>query len=406
MTKVSLDKRQTKVAVVSAVDMTFKFLLLSQIKAAQRAGFLIHGLCAEGPSFQALRELGLRMSAVTIKRSISPLSDLVALWKMYRYFKREKITIVHTHTPKCSLLGQLAAKLAAVPIIVNTIHGFYFHENMKPISRWFYIAMEWIAARCSTAILSQNPEDIETAVKLGICKRSKIKLLGNGVDLAKFDPDRFEADFKRRKRAQIGIDDDAIIVGIIGRLVKEKGYLELFKAMRNVTTTNQKVRLIIIGSEEPQKPDRISVSTFAEYGLAKKILWLGIREDIPELLACCDIYVLPSWREGFPRSAIEAAAMGLPIVATNIRGCRQVVDNGVTGLLVPLRDSDALALAIEKLVADQEIRKKMGQAGYAKARREFDERKVCRIVLNTYQKLLRKTGGDGCFRDAGAGCRW
>lgn len=383
----------TKLAIVTAIDISLKFLVLAQLKAAQKAGYDVHCVCTEGPNFPFLRSCGLKMHPITVKRSISPFSDLVTIWKMARFFKRENITIVHTHTPKAGLLGQLAAKLAGVPIIIHTLHGFYFHDNMKPLLRRFHIVLEWISARCSTRILSQNPEDIQTAVKLGICKSDIIRLLGNGVELSKFAPARFDDEFKKNKRAEIDVPQDAIVIGIIGRLVREKGYLELFEAFKNIIAQHDNVWLVIIGPDEPEKSDRIiSGDTFAQYGIANRTRWLGSREDIPELLACCDIYTLPSWREGFPRSAIEAAAMALPIVATNIRGCRQVVEDGVTGLLVPLRDSGALASAIQQLVNDSELRRKMGQAGYKKARREFDEKEVCQIVMDTYRKLLEKKG--------------
>jgi glycosyltransferase involved in cell wall biosynthesis len=379
---------QVKIAVVTAVDMTFRVGLLAQIKAAQDEGFVVHGVCTKGPNFRFLVGEGLHMYPVTIARTISPLHDLLTVWRLYRYFRRANITIVHTHTPKPGLLGQLAARLAGVPIIVNTLHGFYFHENMRPWVRRFYVIMEWVAARCSSMILSQNLEDIETAVELGICRRDKIRLLGNGVDLSRFDPARFDGDFRRKKRQEIGVPDDAVVVGIMGRLVKEKGYLELFSAMQRIIRGNEKVWLVIIGPEEPEKSDRISVDIVKEYEIETQTRWLGRRDDIPELLACCDIYCLPSWREGLPRSAIEAAAMRLPVVATKIRGCRQVVEDGVNGLLVPLKDVDALTSAIKKLIGDEEARVHMGQAGYEKARREFDERRVCEVVLDTYDRLL------------------
>ena len=140
---------------------------------------------------------------------------------------------------------------------------------------------------------------------------------------------------------------------------------------------NKKVWLLIIGPEELEKADRISPWVFKKYGIEKRTRWLGPRDDIPELLACSDIYVLPSWREGFPRSAIEVAAMGLPIVATNIRGCRQVVEDGNNGLLVPLKNVEELQETLEKLVNDAQLRSQMGQAGYEKAQREFDEQKIC-----------------------------
>ena len=378
-----------KIALVTAVDTTLKFLLINQIRGIRDAGYEVHGVCTEGFNFEMLGEEGVEMHAVKIKRSISPFSDLMALWKMYCLFRNQKFDVVHTHTPKCSLLGQLAAKLAGVPVIVNTVHGFYFHDNMKPLTRKFYVTMEWIAARCSSHILSQNPEDIDTAVEIGICKRDRVSLLGNGVNLELFDPERFDDDFKIQKRKEIGIPQDAVVVGIIGRLVREKGYIELFEAMQKIMEVNEKVWLMIIGHEEPEKVDRISGDTFKEYGIEGRTMWLGPREDIPDLLACCDIYTLPSWREGFPRSAIEAACMGLPIVATNIRGCRQVVDDGENGLLVPLKDVDQLESALAKLVDDPDLRFGMGQYGRQKALREFDENQVCRIVLKTYDDLIK-----------------
>jgi glycosyltransferase involved in cell wall biosynthesis len=383
---------KTRVAVISAVDSTIRILLFAQLKAVQKEGFEIHCICSKGLDFDFLEDQGVRMHAVKIKRSISPFTDILALWKIYQFLRKEKIEIVHTHTPKCSLLGQLAAKLAGVPIIINTVHGFYFHENMRPFVRWFYIMMEKIAAKCSTMILSQNPEDIDTAVKLGICTREKIKFLGNGVDLNKFNLDRFGDNFKKQKRKEINIPENAVVVGIIGRLVKEKGYLELFEAFREITAEHNNVWLVIIGPEEPEKADRISPETFKQYGIENQTRWLGNRDDIPELLACCDIYALPSWREGFPRSAIEAAAMDLPVVATNIRGCRQVVDDGVTGRLVPVRNSQALAGVLMELIDRPLLRAKMGRAGYQKAQKEFNEQRVCEIVLETYEECLSRVG--------------
>lgn len=377
-----------KVAVATAIDSTMAILVFAQIKAAQDAGFEVHGICSQGPNYDFLKNNGVHMHIVRIRRSISPLSDLAAVFNMWRYFKRQKFTIVHTHTPKQTLLGQLAAKLAGVPIIINTVHGLCFHEQMKPLKKYFLMAVEWIAGKFSTIILSQNPEDVDTAIRLGIAKPDRIKILGNGIDLTKFEPSRFDEDFKKNKRRQIGVPADAAVIGIIGRLTKEKGYLELFEAMKTVMVNNSQVWLVIIGPEEPEKSDRIAGDTYKLYGIGDRTVWLGWRTDTPELLSCLDIYTLPSWREGFPRSAIEAVAMGLPIVATNIRGCRQVVEEGVNGFLVPLHDIDALANALIKLAQNKHLREEMGLAGRRKALKEFDENKVCKTVINTYNELL------------------
>lgn len=382
--------RKIRVAHACAADRTAWGGLRAQLLGLKKVGYDVSVVCAPTKFGQKLEDLGIHVISVDISRSMTPFRDLISLWQFYQVFRKGNFDIVHTHTPKVSLLGQMAAKLAGIPVIIDTVHGFYFHDDMKCLNKTFYILMAKVAAKFSTRILSQNPEDIETAVKLGICKRDKIKLLGNGVDLSKFDPARFDADFKRRKRTEIGVPENAIVVGIIGRLVKEKGFVELFEAMQNIMSANDKVWLVIIGREDPEKSDCISADTFKAYGISDRTQYLGLRYDIPELLFCCDIYTLPSWREGFPRSAIEATAMGLPIVATNIRGCRQVVEDGIDGLLVPLKDTGALTSAIKNLIADERRRLKMGRAGYEKARREFDEQNVCKIVLDTYKQLLTK----------------
>jgi len=376
-----------KLAVITAIDTSLTKLLFAQLKAAMEDGYTVYGVCSRGESFEWLEDKGIHMKAITIRRKISPFGDLVTIWKLFRFFRKERFDIVHTHTPKVSLLGQLAAKLAGVHVIVNTVHGFYFHDNMKPMKRWFYIAIEWIAGKCSTMVLSQNPEDIKAAIDLKICKPSKIKLLGNGVDLAQFDPARFGNDFKKKKRIDIGVPEDATVIGIIGRLVKEKGFLELFEAFREIIKKHDNIWLVIIGPEEPEKTDRIFADTFKQYDIEDKTIYLGPRDDIPELLACCDMYILPSWREGFPRSAIEAASMALPIVTTNIRGCRQVVDDGNNGILVPLKNVEKLQQAIIKLIEEPDLRHTMGLAGHEKAQKEFDEQTVCRIVLDTYKEF-------------------
>lgn len=392
-----LDGRSSKrpplrVAVVASVDSTVQRLLAAQVEAMQEAGYDVRCLCTPGSSHAWLVEHGFHMVDVQIPRRVSPLADFKALWTMYRYFRRERIAVVHTHTPKPALLGQLAARLAGVPVVINTLHGFYFHEHMPPLKRRFYIFWETLAARLSSVILSQNPEDVETAVRLRIAPRSRLRFLGNGVNLSRFDPKRFDADNRARVRRSLDIASDAIIVTIIARRVREKGYVELFEAMQSVMQRHSDVHLVIIGPSDPVKRDRIDPQSMSRFRIDNRTHWLGRRDDVPELLASTDVFVLPSWREGFPRSAIEAAASGKPIVTTDVRGCRQVVQDGVNGLLVPLRDVAALETALEKLVDSSTLRSRYGAAGRDKACREFDERRVIRIVLDTIEEQLRDNG--------------
>ena len=377
-----------KLAVIASIDITLKVLLIAQVKAAQKAGYKTYAICSHGPNYDSLKEQGIEMFPVKIKRSISPFSDLVAVWKMYRFFKREKIDIVHAHTPKPVLLAPIAAKLASVPVRICTLRGFMVRDGLKPLPKLLYKCMAWVSAKCSTFLLSQNPEDVQRYIDAGVCKKEKIALLGNGVDLKKFNPNSFDENFKKQKRVEIGIPEDATVIAIIGRMVKEKGYLELFEAFRDIVKNHRDAWLVIIGPEEPEKADRISADTFVEYEIAERTVYLGSRDDIPEILSCCDIYTLPSWREGFPRSPIEATAMCLPVVTTDISGCREVVTDKENGLLVPLRNAEKLKEALLELIDAPDTAKQYGQVGLKKAKKQFDEERVCQVVLDTYKEEL------------------
>ncbi len=377
-----------KVLVVTSIDTTLVILLWAQIRAKLVAGYEVHCACTAGRNRAFLTENGVHYHGITVRRAISPFSDLAALWKLYRLMRRERFSIVHTHTPKAALLGQLAAKLAGVPIIVNTVHGFYFHDDMKAPARWFHIAMAWIGGRCATFALSQNSEDVATALRLGISQPDRVGFLGNGVDLQRFDPDRFDHAFRSRKRRDIAVPTDCILIGMVGRLVVDKGYFELFDALASLMGCRSDFHAVIIGAYDEHRAGRFGPEEIARRGLSNCVTYLGPRGDVEECLACMDIFVLPSWREGFPRSAIEAAAMRLPIVTTNIRGCREVVRHDENGLLVPPRTPAALASAIEKLLDDGDLRDRLGRSGYERSRRDFDERIICRRVLNLYGELL------------------
>lgn len=381
-----------KVAHITTVDLSLRFLLLNQLQSLQAAGYQVVGISAPGPDVPVLEASGIRHIPVPMTRRFSPLPDLFSLWRLYRVLRRERFTIVHTHNPKPGLLGQVAAWLAGTPIIVNTVHGFYFHDGMKPFWRQFYITVEKIAARCSDVILSQNSEDIATAVTTHICPPEKIKYLGNGIDIARFDRDCLPPETIARTRAALDIPLDAPVVGFVGRLVAEKGILELLAAVRQVIAQQPQTRLLIIGPLDSEKADALTPAIVTEYGLADACIFTGMRQDMPELYALMDVFVLPSHREGFPRSPMEASAMGVPCVVTDIRGCREAVVHGRNGYLTPLGDGDALAAAILELLTNKEKARQMGQNGRQMAEELFDEQLVFARVKAEYARLLQEKG--------------
>jgi glycosyltransferase involved in cell wall biosynthesis len=378
-----------RIAHVTTVDMSLRLLLLDQLRAIRDAGYDVSAISASGPDVREIERAGIPHHAVSFTRSMTPLRDLAALAQLVAHFRSHNYHIVHTHTPKAGLLGQLAARIAGVPVIINTIHGFYFHEHMKPAARRAHVLAERLAASCSTAILSQNPEDVETAVKESIAERSQISLLGNGIDLNRFRPEARQ-ELRDRARRDLGIPEDARVVGFVGRLVREKGVPELLAALETVRRDVPDLVCVLVGPVDNEKTDAIRPEQFDHADGWMR--FVGARDDMPLMYSAMDIFALPSHREGFPRSPMEAAAMGIPVIATDIRGCRETVRHMETGVLVPLGDVDALTTALTLLLGNPELRQKMGQAAVSLAQQEFDQQRVFDRVLDAYHRTLIAAG--------------
>ncbi|MGH7171582.1 MAG: glycosyltransferase family 4 protein [Gemmataceae bacterium] len=383
-----------KIAHVSTVSQGLKILLLNQMRSFQDQGFEVVGISAPGPEVAAIESAGVRYVPVPMTRRITPLADLISLWRLYRVMRRERFALVHTHTPKAALLGQYAAALAGVPIRVHTIHGLYFPGNMKPRRRWLYTLMERLTMLPSHLNLSQNPEDIPVAIQERICRADRIQLLGNGIDLEAFDPARQPPEKRLATRARLGLTREHKVVGMVARFVAEKGWHEMLEAAQIIKQQCPAARFLFIGPMEPFKKDALQPALIEEMGLADAAQLLGYRADMPDLYAIMDVLALPSHREGFPRAPMEAAALGVPSVVTEIRGCRQAVTHNATGYLVPVRAPKQLASALLDLLRDDCRRQAFGRAARKTALEEFDERAVFARVHRAYQQLLAK-GGKG-----------
>jgi glycosyltransferase involved in cell wall biosynthesis len=377
---------------VATTDMSLELLLGPQLSAFRDAGYRVLAASAPGPYVDALRERGVEhLPLHHATRSVAPGEDLRAVRELVTLFRRTRPTIVHTHNPKPGIYGRVAARIARVPVIVNTVHGLYALPDDRVSRRGVVYALERGAATCSHVELVQNEEDLATLRQLRVPGR-KLVLLGNGIDLTRFDPGRFDADAVRKARLEFGAAGPSdVVVGTVGRLVAEKGYHELFAAAESLRRDAPDIRVAVIGFDEPDKADSLTADDVAR-ATADGVRFLGARHDVDWLYTGMDVFVLASHREGFPRAAMEAAAMGIPIVATDIRGCRQVVEHGVTGLLVPARNPVALAEAIGRLAADPPLRAAMGDAGRQRAARLFDQQHSVDITLSVYESQLRRRG--------------
>ena len=373
---------------LTTTDMSLDWLLGPQLSAFADAGYDVVGVSAPGPHVAALEARGIRHIALgSATRSMDPRRDVQALAELVGVLRRLRPAILHTHNPKPGLYGRVAGRLTGVPVVVNTVHGLYALPEDRVAKRAVVYGLERLASTCSRAELVQNPEDLETLARIGV-PRSKLVLLGNGIDLDRFDPTRLPVDARRRARAAMGVEDHEVVVGLVGRLVAEKGYREVFAAARLLRARRPEIRFVVIGPADPDKADGIGTDELDAATRDGGVRVLGRRDDVDALYAGMDLYVLASYREGFPRSAMEAAAMGLPIVATDIRGCRQVVDDGHSGVLVPPADVVALTEAVDWLAGAPAVRASMAESGRARALRHFDQRSVIDTTLATYERLL------------------
>lgn len=369
-----------KICQLSTVGFTLYHFLRPLMRAMAAEGHDVVGVCAEGELVDAVRADGFRVETVPLVRSINPVSNLRSGIALGKLFAREKFDLVHVHTPAAAFVGRLAASCAGVPKIVYTAHGFYFHENTPAPKRQAYIAAEWLAGRVTHTLFTQSEEDAKTARSLRLCKTGDITAIGNGSDPVLFQP-AANISTRAQTRAEFGTHDDRVVVLMTGRLVAEKGYGELIAAMRDVDAELWAVGARLSSDHAPGIGEMIDLVA-REPDLKDRVHFLGYRQNMPDLMRAADIFTLPSHREGMPRSIIEAMLTGLPVVATDIRGSREEVLDGETGILVPVKDANALARALQSLVTDPARRAAMGRAALSRARRLYDEKLVIDRQLN------------------------
>lgn len=380
-----------KILHVCAVGFTVKNLLLPQIQYFISQGLEVEIACSPSHEVAELQQKGCRIHPINIDRKISPASNFKSIIDLTQVMRKQKYDLVHVHTPIASVLGRVAAKFAGIPRVVYTAHGFYFHDNMTPAKYRFFHTIEKVAGTLTDLILTQSEEDLKTAEKTKLCPANKLRYLGNGVDLSRFQRSHLKPEQQQQLKQDLKISDAANpIIGMTGRITEEKGYLELIEAIALLSSQFPQIHLVVIGGQLSSERDAFQTqlqNLIDIKHLDTKVTFTGFRSDIPELLGLLDLFVLPSYREGLPRSILEAMAMELPVVTTDIRGCREAVENNQTGLIVSPKNPQQLAAAIRKICQDQNLQTKLGQSGLKRVREKFDEQLVFERLHSAYQEL-------------------
>lgn len=379
----------TVLVIIATVPETIMSFLIDQIRFLTENGFEVHTITSPGlnqmPGSNALNSV---RHEIPMTRSMSPFADTIALFQLWRLLRELRPTIVQTRTPKAGLLGMIAAFVARVPVRIYTIDGLPI-LTQKFFGRMILAITDWLSCALATEVLCVSRSVRRFMIANGFCPKQKARVLGDGclsgVNVEKFNPGR--AINKARTRNQYAIPEDAPLVGYIGRLVPDKGVTELASAWKMLREEFPSAHLLLCGYFEPAHPVSAALAQQLQSDPRVHITgaWLS---DMPPIYASLDVCVLPTYREGLSTVAIESAAMQVPLVATRVPGCVDAIRNGVTGLLVEPKDSEALAMAVSRLLNDPGLRENMGAAARDFVSRHFSAERTSALVLAEYQRLV------------------
>jgi glycosyltransferase involved in cell wall biosynthesis len=318
---------------------------------------------------------------------INPVKDGVAVMRLASMF--EGVDLLHTHSSKAGILGRAAARLAGVRAVVHTVHGWSFNDAQPAAMRRFYVESERLAARVTDRIVCVSQFDRTRGLELGIGHASQYRVLRSGIDPSLYGP---PPGAREKLRAAFGVRPDDVLVGSIANFKPQKGPLDFVEAARRAAAADPRLRFIVAGDGELRSEVARAVDAA---GMSASFHLLGWREDVPELLAAMDIFLLTSLFEGLPRSVLQAMAASVPVVVTDTGGVTEVVRNGETGVLVPPSNPGAAAEALVVLARDPERRRRMAEAARSRLGDEFDIRRMVVELEALYEEILSEAGVRG-----------
>jgi glycosyltransferase involved in cell wall biosynthesis len=338
-----------------------------------------------GPEGSLIEEVRARGTPLTImpelRREVSPANDLKVLLKLARMMRRGRYQIVHTHSSKAGVVGRVAARMARIPVIVHTVHGWSFHQQLTPRKLRFYVALEKIGDWCGHAAILVAEEDRAKGLAQGIHNAVNYTVVRSGIELDRFGHPRIPSAEMRR---QLGLPENGLVVGSVTRLSPQKAPLDLIAAFSHVQRQFPDAWFVVVG-DGPLRPE--VEASIQQLGLTGRVILTGLRRDVPELMAALDVFALSSLWEGLPRVLPQAMATGLPIVCTRADGTAEVIHEGQNGFLIEPGRPKLLGNRIVQLLHDPDLRQRMGAYGRQLAP-EFSAEKMVQEIDELYRKLL------------------
>ncbi|MCM4157101.1 glycosyltransferase family 4 protein [Gramella sp. AN32] len=342
---------------------------------------------------QRLKKYGkdnlVRTFWVNMTRAITPLEDVKSLMKLYNFLKLEKPLIVHTHTPKAGIVGMFASKLAGVPIRLHTVAGLPLLET-SGFKRKILDFVEKKTYSLATKVFPNSFGLKQIILDLDYARESKLLVLGegssNGIDTDYFDPELYTETQNSALKAQLGIPEVDLVYIFVGRLVREKGINELVEAFESLQKDIKNISLLLVGPFE-QELDPINQDTMDSINNNLKIFTTGYQVDVRPYFAISDVLTFPSYREGFPNVVMQANAMSIPAIVSDINGCNEIVDNNVNGIIIPVKDAKHLKKAMHQLYLDRELRLKLSLRSRDLMKEHYERKVFWQILLKQYKEL-------------------
>jgi glycosyltransferase involved in cell wall biosynthesis len=380
---------------ITTVPLSLHLLINGQPKYMQKQGFDIKLASATGKEISQIeKETGLKIKILPLTRKISPITDIKALWQTYKYFRKEKPQIIHTHTPKAGVVGMLAAKMAKVPIRMHTVAGLPLMET-KGLKRKMLNIVEKITSKSSTNIYPNSFAIKEVMIKNKLASTNKLKVIGNGssngLDSNYFSKNKLLAGNLIRLKKKLKIKTNDVVFCFVGRIVKDKGINELLWAFDKLSKENKQVKLLLVGHEEKEL-DPIDEKSQRTLDENRQIISVGWQDDVRPFLAISDVFVFPSYREGFPNVVMQAGAMGLPSIVTDINGSNEIIENRVNGLIITPKDKTSLFKKMELLTINKKLRERLAKPARQMIMDRFEQKFVWKELLKEYVRLLDEKG--------------